>query len=111
MTNPLELLSLLSNRTDVVVVWTQFAEREQILKWDKLEAESDGFSTFGYVNPYGDGSFEHTKFIGGVERYSMWLTKDSILDALKYYGFKKIILGSTGSNEFGGEMTLVAVKD
>ena len=110
MTNPLELLSLLSNRSDVVVVWTQFAEREQILKWDKLEAESDGFSTFGYINPYGDGSL-NTKFIGGVDHYSMWLTKDSILDALKYYGFKKIILGSTGSNEFGGEMTLVAVKD
>ena len=109
MEKPLELLSLLAKSSENILLWTQFAEKEQIETWKSIEVCFGEFSTVGYVNDYGKGT-SNDEFIGGVQSQSIWLTKKGILDALEFVGFKNIKLGPSGKNQFGGEVTLVAFK-
>ena len=107
MSDPLELLSLLSMTCDRIALWTQFATESQKGKWSRVELSNGNFSALGYVNDYGAGS-EQDNFIGGVEKKSVWMTRETILNALNFFGYKNIAEWKVSENQFGGELTLVA---
>ena len=107
MEHPLELLALLAASCDRLALWTQFADEEQMKAWREVEVSREGFTTVGYVNDYGEG-MKKDEFIGGVKGHAVWLTKEGVLDALRFVGYETVTVGEVGKNQFGGEMTLVA---
>jgi hypothetical protein len=109
MEKPVDLLSLLFKSSENLLLWSQFAGKEQIQTWKSVEVRYKDFTTIGYVNDYGNG-ISKDEFIGGVSAHAIWLTEQGILDALKFVGYNNIITGPTGKNQYGGEITLVASR-
>jgi len=110
MKDPLELLRLISRATDRVIFWTQLAGEKQIAEWQPVEVQDGVFKAQGYVNDYAGGEALGS-YIGGIENYAVWLTRESLVAALGHYGFTHITFGHEGENQFGKEATLVAYKD
>ena len=109
MKNPLELLQCIAEATERVVIWTQFADTDKQKDWQKITVKYKDLKIDGYVNDYGSGN-SLSKFIGGLDNYSVWMTKEDILTTLKFCGFTSIEVGNVSENKFGGEITLVATK-
>ena len=104
------LLRLISNTRNRVVIWTQLADHEQQGKWQSIELTDNDWRMTGYINDYGKG-IKLGKFIGGIEDYAVWISKDALLDTLSQLGFTNLAVGMEGTNQFGDEITLVATKD
>lgn len=97
MEEPVELLKLISRVADRVFIWTHYYNKEAILNNEKLSHKFSPLSSFEY-----DGvTYEHSTqsyekaldwsgFCGGSKPVSKWLTRDSILKALRRYGFSDI---------------------
>ncbi len=109
MKNPLELIQLLAKSSDRIILWTQLANSKQQNEWKAVELNDGDLNITGYLNDYGKGG-DLGKFIGGIENYAIWMTKEKLLEALHYYGFRNITLGAEGENQFGDQITLVATK-
>ena len=109
MKNPLELIKRIAETTERAVIWTQFADKDKQKEWQKKTVRYQDLKINGYVNDYGSGN-SLSKFIGGLDNYSVWMTKEDILSALKLCGFTGIEVGNVSENKFGGEITLVATK-
>lgn len=97
MQDPVRLLDLVSRFTDKVYVWTHYHDGEVIganaqlsHKFEPLKvSEYNGFSYQSSVQSYKD-SLNWVGFSGGPKTTSRWLTRDSILDALKHFGFTDV---------------------
>jgi hypothetical protein len=109
MKDPLELLRLIAQASPRVILWTQLAGEVQRKDWHPIEVEDGDFKASGYVNDYGLG-IQLGKFIGGIDNYAVWLTRESLVQSLGHYGFNSITYGPEGENQFGKEITLVAEK-
>lgn len=107
MKDPLELISLISKASKRIILWTQLAGDKQVADWQPTKVKEGAFHAQGYINDYGQGT-NLGKFIGGIENYAVWLTRDSLVESLKHYGFTNIAFGPEGENQFGKEITLVA---
>lgn len=100
MKNPVELLDLISKRTDRLYIWTHFYDEDII---QNIESYSNKFSPIQNAK-YKDFYFEYAtwsynewlgtnEFCGGLEEQSKWMTKKSILNCLEYFGFSNIAVG------------------
>ena len=97
MTNPVELIAEIAAHTDRMFLWTCCYDEAIISRLPVLEAR------FGPARSVTHAGFTHTVhpyhyrstrfrlgFSGGVESYSHWLTRDTILQALRHFGLDRI---------------------
>ena len=97
MTNPVELIAEVAAHTDRMFLWTCYYDKAIVARLPVLEAR------FGAPRAASHGGFSHTVhpyhyratrfrlgFSGGVDSYSCWLTRDTILGALRHFGFDRI---------------------
>ena len=95
MTEPVKLIKQISNVTDKVYIWTHYyAEREIPStvpeRFGPLETmEYDGATYQGVRQNYNTAP-NGSRFCGGTATTSCWLTKESIILALKKYGFTRL---------------------
>ena len=94
LTNPVELLELLSRRCDSIYLWTVFYDPEFVAKnpvpgakfSEALSMETAGFKHTVHRFNYGP-SLDWKGFCGGGDVYSYWMEKPEILGALRQFGF------------------------
>lgn len=97
MTNPVELIAQIAAHTDRMFLWTSYYDAAIVASNPKLAAR------FGASRQETHAGFSHTihpfhyrstrfrlGFSGGVESYSHWLTRDTILQALRHFGLDRI---------------------
>jgi hypothetical protein len=97
MTNPAELLYLISQVSDAVLLWTHYYDGKVIAKRPDISrkltsqsaAEFKGFrhTLFRYEYWRSSGL---KRFCGGPEGHACWMERDTILDCLHYFGFNSI---------------------
>jgi SAM-dependent methyltransferase len=97
--DPVELIHNLARVTDRIYLWTQYFMRENVAAIPHMkdrfpgshEAEYEGFRYT--ANRYEYGNFlDTTRFAGGSEEYSHWLSRDDLLGALRHAGFNEIVI-------------------
>jgi len=96
MQEPMELLKLISETTERVFIWTHYFDKSILTSHPFLtskfsKVKYDKFSGFSYeysIQTY--DSLNWLGFCGGPAPISKWLTRDSILNGLKHFGFKNI---------------------
>jgi Protein of unknown function (DUF1698) len=97
MDDPVRLLDLISRHTDKVYVWTHYFDLDIIGANERLSRKFgdlanysyEGFSYEAATQSYGE-ALEWVGFTGGVRPTSKWLTRDSILAAMKLFGFRDV---------------------
>lgn len=102
MAEPARLIELLSRRTDLVYVWTNFYDASAVASLPDLKKR------LGSATPTTYAGFSHTlyrhdylerlqakAFCGGGQSYSNWMTREDILACFKHFGFDEIIANET----------------
>lgn len=97
MTNPVELIALLAERSDHVCFWTHYHDAEVIASTSRFARH------FSESVPAEYGGFRHTLhhraykealgwggFCGAGQQYAHWMSKDEILAAMKHFGLTEI---------------------
>lgn len=100
MQAPLELLGRLASSCRIVYLWTHYYDAARVpnaphLKGrfaDPFMQEFGGFTAQVHPHRYLMDRFK-TDFFGGPDPFSCWLTRDTILAALKHYGFDDVTVG------------------
>ncbi len=115
MKNPVGLLASLSAKCRELYLWTQYYDegmdkriKQKFMR--PIKQETNGFQHTLYPFNYGASRIWST-FIGGPAKTSAWLTRDDILKALSFFGFKEIEIGDEEMHpEHGPSFALVAKK-
>ncbi|MGF1497021.1 MAG: class I SAM-dependent methyltransferase [Elainellaceae cyanobacterium] len=97
MEEPVKLLELMSKASDRLFIWTHYYSQEVITNREVLRprfsplqpSEYKGFSYEYSIQSYNE-ALNWSGFCGGSKPVSKWLTRDSILGALKQFGFTQI---------------------
>ena len=92
--NPLELVHNIARLTDRVYIWTHYCIPERVAAIPHMKhrfpgnhpAEYMGFRYTAYRYEYGD-FLNTTRFAGGSDEYSHWLSRDDLFGALRHFGF------------------------
>ena len=100
MLNPEELIELLSKKTNRLFIWSHYFDENIIRKNGDLSkkfpnvtsATQAGFAHSLYRQEY-QSALEWKGFCGGNNPYSNWLTRDDILNCLRYFGYDDIRIG------------------
>jgi hypothetical protein len=100
MTDPVQLLYLISHVTDCVFLWTHYYDEHALTSRpdirNKITAREDrdvhGFKHVLFRYEYWS-SFGLKRFCGGPNTHAFWMKKDTILDALRSFGFTSIVTG------------------
>lgn len=95
--SPIELLHLASKVTERLFIWTHYYDQEIIAKnkalAHKFEPTISGkYGDFAYsysIQSY-KKALDWQGFCGGPKQISKWLTRDSLLEALREFGFSNI---------------------
>jgi hypothetical protein len=92
MTDPIELLSLLMQRSDSLIMWTHYFDAKQTGRlaenaYFKTPETLPGTSYVGSKRIYPETSLDWKGFSGGIEPYAIWLERDSILRCFDDGGF------------------------
>ncbi len=107
--NPVELILNLAGVTDRVYVWTQYYIAERVAAIPHMKhrfrhseaAEVGGFKHT--LNRYEYGDFlDTTRFAGGSDNYSSWLSQADLLAAFRHAGFTEITVGEDDLNHANG---------
>lgn len=97
MMNPVELIYLLSKTSDLVYIWTHYFDEKLISQNKNIahkfpshsDSEYEGFKHILHRHEY-LAALDWKGFCGGITAYSHWLSRNEILDCLKYFGYEKI---------------------
>ena len=97
MEEPIRLLKLISRATDRLLIWTHYYDQERMLNREELRHKFSPVSSFEYdgvsyeysTQSYKD-SLDWSGFCGGPKPVSKWLTRASIIRALRQFGFADI---------------------
>jgi len=92
MTNPIELIALLSKTVNHVCLWTHYYDSDMIQFQSSQKTEHDGFAHTLYYRAYGDGGHS-AGFCGGGRSYCHWMTRDDIINGFKHFGLTEITIG------------------
>jgi Protein of unknown function (DUF1698) len=98
MTNPVELIRMISLVTDSVFIWTHYYDEAALLNKPEIRrklrgqqaAEVGGFRHVLYRYEYWS-SFGLKRFIGGPNPHAFWVERKAIVDCLRYFGFNSIV--------------------
>jgi hypothetical protein len=100
MANPIELIRLMCSASDKIFVWTHYySEGSHPSKFSPRKAEVDGFQTTYWTQRYGGSS---SGFLGGINKGSCWLERDSIFSAFQHFGLQKITVIEDNPNHPNG---------
>ena len=113
MTDPVELLSLITRRTERLYLWTHYysgnnGRMSRGLSDTPTEYEQAGYRHVLHRNRYGITT-RLRGFWGGIEPYSNWMTRDGLLGALKHLGWT-VRVGSDEQTPSGAAIALVAMR-
>jgi hypothetical protein len=97
MSNPVELIALLSRITERLFLWTHYYDAHIIKANRKLASmftgehagEYDGFRHTLLRYEYW-GSFGAQRFCGGPRPYAHWMRREDILACLRHFGYTQI---------------------
>lgn len=100
MEDPVRLIDLISKASDKVFIWTHYYDKEVISKRKDIAHKFGPLASMIYqgscydysVQSYKD-SLDWSGFCGGPKETSKWLTRESIMDALRRFGFDDIKIG------------------
>lgn len=97
MDKPIELLKLISNASDRIFIWTHYYDHSVISNNSNLAHKFSPLRPIEYLGVNYDYSVQSYKdalgwagFCGGSQSTSKWLTRDSLMCALKEFGYTKI---------------------
>jgi len=117
--NPVELIHNLARAADRVFIWTHYFDPARLEAIEHMRhrfgggshaAEHAGFRHTLHRYDYGD-FLDTTRFAGGSEEYSHWLSRDDLLGALRHAGFAEITIGQEEPGHTNGPcISLVARK-
>lgn len=119
MSNPVELVALISRVTNRVYMWTHYYDQERVLSTPDLALrfsgagpiEYGGFECTAYYHHYDEKQLGWEGFCGGLRPSTCWLSRESILRCLRYFGFNDILVGYEDPNHsHGPAFALVAAK-
>lgn len=117
MPNPVELLSLIAQNADRVLLWTHYYEKAAVERTERVrqkfgapqEAEYSGFRHT--LHPYGYGdALGWSGFCGGAATGSNWLSRDTIIDCLKHFGYQNVVTGKEQPDHINGPAFCVAAS-
>lgn len=117
MEEPIELIKLISKVTDKTLLWTQYYDEKIITAHADLAPKFSPVQSFSYdgvtyeyaVQAYQD-SLNWAGFCGGPKPVSKWLTRESILRALKHYGFNDIQINYDAPDHQNGPAFALCAK-
>jgi len=109
MTNPLELLSLISTSAEQVFIWTHYYDHDIINNrpllrrkfFKESQSEFGGYSCILHWQKY-DDALNWTGFCGGPQPKSAWMQKEDILECLEYFGFGQFNIGFEDPDHVNG---------
>ena len=116
--DPVELIQNLGNVTDRVYVWTQYFVAERLAAIAHMKhrfrtnevAEVGGFRHTRHRYDYGD-FLDTTRFAGGSDEFSHWLSREDLLGAFRHAGFTDITVGEEDLGHANGPcISFVAKK-
>jgi SAM-dependent methyltransferase len=116
MTDPVELLWLISRKTDKILIWTHYFDdrdsaRNKLSTFNgEINKEFHGTSYTYYRQEYGV-SFKTNIYCGGTAQHSSWMSKDGILTALREFGYEDIKMLQDGDSINGPFMLVAARKE
>jgi len=119
MINPIELIALIAKATDHVCLWTHYYDHEIISKdpgmsrifSNRKSSEYAGFKHKLYHRVYDKKSLGFRSFCGGAKPFSYWLSREDIINSLKYFGLTEIEIGFDEPNcQDGPGFSLVAFR-
>jgi hypothetical protein len=118
MINPAELISLIAQVSDQVFLWTHYYDHEVIsCKPDhayrfpnSMSAEYDGFKHTLYRQEY-NTALNFLTFCGGSNTFSHWMSREDILNCLRYFGLSDIQVYFDDTNHGSGpNFALTAIR-
>lgn len=117
MTNPAELIELISRVTDCVFLWTHYydeqalAARPDIARklTKRIQTEHQGFQHVLYRYEYWS-SFGLKRFCGGPNPHAFWMERYAILDCLRFFGYNDIVTGFDEPNHPDGPAFALVAK-
>jgi hypothetical protein len=117
MRNPVELIHNLARVADRVFIWTHFYESERLARIEHMRhrfpggepAEHAGFRHTLHRYQYGD-FLNTTRFAGGSDEYSNWLSREDLLGALRHAGFTEIVVGKEELDHTNGPCISLAAR-
>ena len=117
MLNPAETLQLIAKVASRVFIWSHYYDAKLLEGMPAIKA------TMGAVKKISHQGYEHElcdhyykeflsvpSFCGGPNPQSRWMTRDGMLEGLKYYGFKKVTVGLEQPNHPGGPAFCVVAQ-
>ena len=119
MTNPVELLSLISQVTDRVFIWTHYYDRDLLEanphRTDRefpgsIDTEYNGFKHTLYRNEY-LAALDYAGFCGGSQPFSYWMRREDILACLKHLSYTEIDINfEQPEHPNGPSFALIAIR-
>jgi hypothetical protein len=117
MDEPVELLKLISKVSDKIFIWTHYYDEKIISNKPDLahkftparSLEYEGVSYEYSTQSYKD-ALEWTGFCGGPKPISKWLKRDSIIKALRQFGFVDIHINFDDYNHPNGPAFAICAK-
>lgn len=117
MTNPVEAIARIANVANSVFIWTHYYDEKLIGQNPEIaktfsggiHSNCRGFAHMLYKHVYGKAVY-FSGFCGGGGDYSMWMTRDDLLRALRHFGFDQICMGLEQLNHPGGPALCVFGK-
>jgi hypothetical protein len=117
MNDPIELLKLMSEVSDKVFIWTHYYDETVIsnnevlkLKFEKVETKKYGEFMYQYCTQSYNDALGWEGFCGGPKPTSKWLTKESLLGALKQFGFNDIQINFEKADHQNGPSIAICAK-
>jgi SAM-dependent methyltransferase len=115
MRNPVELIANMARVANKLLLWTHYFDAEKLSAIPhmahrmkgSLDATHEGFGHTLHRYEYGD-FLDTTRFAGGSEHYSNWLSRLDLEKALRFFGFKDIVFGEEDANNPNGPCVLLA---
>ena len=112
--NPMELIKLISKVTDKVFIWTHYFDADVILNRHDISYKFSSVDTMNYDGEqyeYSEYAYstalEWNGFCGGPSETSIWLTRNSLINTLKKYGFINMEFSFDDTNHPNGSAVAI----
>lgn len=112
--NPAELIELIASVADAAYVWTVCFEPGMMQRYPYAgrfaparPMEHKGFRYTAHAKQYG-GGVRSKMFCGGSSDSGVWMERDEIVGALRYFGFSEVVVAPEQSNPQGPSLGVVA---
>lgn len=112
MADPLSFLTNISKNFKRIFIWTHYFDTKRMKFNESFDREpyiivNEGKEIIMHKHNY---SRKDNRFLGGIDKYSFWLERESLLSYLKYSGFTNITLVSENTHPTYPDVCLYAEK-